>query len=111
LTQIGLTGRKISQNLDYKTIHNGGCKIITLPIIKCSLSNEHESLRVEFGGYPTIINYNLDREKAFRKDKFNQKIRATNRSIKSKRLRQLGLTHNVIVSSQEKTGVIGGSQI
>jgi hypothetical protein len=100
MTQTGLTGRKISQNLDKKLIQKGGMTIIDLPTIECSLASEHETQKVQMFGYRSIIVYNKHREKQHRVDKFNQKVRALNRNIKTKGLRQCGLTVN--------TGVKGG---
>lgn len=102
MTQIAPTSNKISESLDPKIVKKGGCTITNIPVISCSLASEHETMKVEFGGYPSIINYNKHREKQHKIDKFNQKIRALNRNIKNKRLRQRGLTIN--------TGVEGGTK-
>ena len=92
MTQIAFTGRKISEQLETKTIRKGGLTITNVPIVKCSLASEHETMSIEVGGYPSLINYNKHREKQHKTDKFNQKMRALKRNIKNKRLRQSGLT-------------------
>jgi hypothetical protein len=102
MTNVGITGREISKKLHKETIRKGGLETINLPILETKLTNEHDTLRVQFGGYKSFIHYNKFREQQHRKDKFNQKIRATNRNIKQKRLRQSGLTHHLL-----QTGVKG----
>jgi hypothetical protein len=99
MTNIGLTGKTISNNLQKITVQRGGTEIITMPIIK--VTNELGEKKVEFGGYRSIIHYNKDREIQYRNHKFQQKIRATNRNIRNKRLRQRGLAHNIVVSNTD----------
>jgi hypothetical protein len=102
MTNIGIKGRVITKKLSRKVVTKGGLQTINLPIIKTKLTNEHDTLEVEFGGYKTFINYNKHREQQHRKDKFNQKIRATNRNIRNKGLRQSGLTHLVNNTGEER---------
>ena len=82
LTQIAFTGKKISEKLDNKTIRKGGCTIINIPIIECNLASEHESMTLQVGGYPSIINYNKHRERQHKTDKENKRFRSLKREIK-----------------------------
>ena len=82
MTQIAFTGRKISEQLDTKTIRKGGLTITNVPIVKCSLASEHETMSIEVGGYPSLINYNKHREKQHKIDKENKRLRSLKRQIK-----------------------------
>ena len=99
MTNIGLTGKTISKSLQKITVQRGGTEIITMPIIKTT--NELGGKKVEFGGYRSIIHYNKERERQYREHKFQQKIRATNRNIRNKGLRQRGLAHNIVVTNTD----------
>jgi hypothetical protein len=83
LTQIGITGRKISEVLDNEVIEDGGLVTIDLPVIECSLASEHETQKVQIGGYRSFINYNKHREQQHRKDKENKRLRSLKRQIKN----------------------------
>jgi hypothetical protein len=87
--------RELVKHLDKDTIRKGGVQQITAPTLTCGLANEHESLSVSFGGDKILVNYNIWREQQSRIDRFNKKMRALNRNIKQKGLRQSGLTHRV----------------
>lgn len=82
MTQIAFTGRKISKKLDQKIIRNGGFTITNVPVVECSLASEHDTLRIEVGGYPSVIVYNKHRERQHTKDKENKRLRSLNRQIK-----------------------------
>ena len=82
MTQIAFTGRKISEQLDTKTIRKGGLTITNVPIVKCSLASEHETMSIEVGGYPYLINYNKHREKQHKIDKENKRMRYLKKQIK-----------------------------
>jgi hypothetical protein len=99
MTNIGFTGKTISESLEKITVNRGGLEIITMPIIKTT--NDLGEKKIEFGGYKSIIHYNKERERQYRNHKFQQKIRATNRNIRNKRLRQRGLAHNIIINNTD----------
>lgn len=90
MTQIGLTGRKISEKLDPELIRDGGMTIIDLPVVSCSLASEHETMKVEMFAYRSIIVYNKHREKQHRKDKENKRLRSLKRQIKNMSYRKTG---------------------
>jgi hypothetical protein len=93
MTNIAPTGYTITNSgvLDKEQIRKGGAKIVTLPTLNVNLSNEHESLNVEFCGYPAIVNYNKEREIQHRKDKENKRLRSLRRQIKNIEGRSIGI--------------------
>jgi len=82
MTNIGITGKKIATKIDRQIIRKGGLQIITLPILKTKLTNEHDTLETEFGGYTSLVNYNKHRENQSIKDKADKRLRTLKRQQK-----------------------------
>ena len=81
---IGYTGRILSVLLDENIIRKGGLQQILTPILNCKIASELETVTVEIGGYPTLINYNIHREKQHRKHKEDKRERSLKRQLKRK---------------------------
>lgn len=97
MTNYNFTGKEISKKLDTNIIKNGGLQIVTLPIAK--VSNDDKVDTIEFGGYLSLINYNIDREQQFKQDKTDKSMRKLKRNLRHKKLGQEGLTHNKLTQT------------
>jgi len=84
---IGYTGKILSEKLDSKTIRDGGLQQITIPILRCML----EIQKIEVGGYPSLVHYNIDRERQHKKHREHKRLRSLKRQIKRKASCQNGL--------------------
>jgi hypothetical protein len=90
MTNYGFTGRTLSKKLDEDTIRKGGLEQITAPVIDCKIASELELVTVEMGGYPTLVNYNIHREKKHKQLKQEKRSRSLKRQIKRFAGRQNG---------------------
>jgi hypothetical protein len=79
---IGYTGRVLSKQLDDETIKKGGLQQVNTPILNCKIASELETMTVEVGGYPTLVNYNKHREKQHKIEKQQKRERSLKRQIK-----------------------------
>jgi hypothetical protein len=73
---------ELAKRLSKDTIRKGGIQQINAPIINCHVASDLELMTVEMGGYPTLVNYNKDREKQHKKDTADKRLRSLKRQIK-----------------------------
>lgn len=79
---IGYRASVLAKKLSKETIRKGGVQQINAPILNCKIASELELTTVEIGGYPTLVNYNKNREKQNALDKQHKRARSLNRQIK-----------------------------
>lgn len=111
MTNYGFTGRLLSKKLKKDTIRKGGLEQINTPVLNCKIASELETVTVELGGYPTLVNYNKDREIQHQKNRENREIRKLKRNIRNWGLGKSGLTHNIIITQQITTSRAGGNEL
>ena len=73
---------ELAKRLSEDTIRKGGIEQINAPILDCKVASELETVTVEMGGYPTLVNYNIHREKAHKQLKQQKRSRSLKRQIK-----------------------------
>ena len=80
MNNYGFTGKMLSKKLKKDTIRKGGFEIVDTPLLKCNLLDTDAC--VEIGGFPSIVNYNKDKEQEFKKNKIKKRDRSLRHQIK-----------------------------
>jgi len=104
------TGHKLTKYLNPLIVRNGGLQQILTPVIRLKIaSDHHHHLTQEFGGYPTLVNYNKDRERQYQKEKMHREHRENNRYLRNRCARLCGEGFPIPESSETKdlAGVTG----
>ena len=84
MTNYGFTGFTLSKKMKKELVKNGGFQNMVLPIVNTHLS--YEDVKIEFGGYNAIVNYNKNREIQYKIDKENRRMRRLKKQQKRSQL-------------------------